>query len=336
MSVYLWNVCPLGNEVEVKMFSATGWSFEESILKGRSISLMVSPDRKCSYYILKRFEFDHGRQCMSVVVENVQSAKRYIITKGSFEKMASLCRPDTVPIDFVERGKENAMQGGYVLGIARRELFESECPKGDFSALEVLPRDSVESAHSLELLSLLIFRNEPKEESRDAIVHLRRGCVRPVMITGDNAQCGQYICRSCELLDSSSHILLAELNKDTNEISWNFMGGEGASFASSSHHLTSSNRSNKNPSFTGFNTKKTTEEVLSASLSGQLHAADGNVIELAVTGNDTLNILSGKGHLRKLLVHIRMFARMSPEHKSFIVRMFKDAGYTVVYFRPYL
>jgi hypothetical protein len=80
---------------------------------------------------------------------------RYIITKGSFEKMAELCRPDSVPRDFVSQGRENAMQGGYVLGLARRELPPGLTPAG----LEALGREAVEAVHTLELLALLIFRN---------------------------------------------------------------------------------------------------------------------------------------------------------------------------------
>ena len=303
------------------MFSATGWTLQPG-QGDEGVPSVTSPDGLTSFKILKRFEFDHGKQCMSVIVESAQTEERYIITKGSFEKMAILCRPDTVPADFVVQGKENAMQGGYVLGIARREL------SGDWTTLS---RDEVEAVHTLELQGLLIFRNEPKVESHDAIMQLRKGHVRPVMITGDNAQCGQYICRSCELIDPEAHILLAELDRETEEVSWSFMGGEGAAFSSSSHHLATSQRSTGRcvPSFQGNNTTKTTEDVVQSAEARRMRAADGYRIELAVTGNDTLRVLEEKGHLSPLLTHIRMFSRMSPENKTFIIHKFRDAGFTV-------
>jgi hypothetical protein len=118
------HTCHTGNEVEVKMFSATGWTLEKGVLPPpaadtdtgaltdtpaaspaadsaallyapapapapgpgsapgsaapvpTSVTVVVSPDRRVSYRVLRRFEFDHGRQCMSVVVESVQTGKR--------------------------------------------------------------------------------------------------------------------------------------------------------------------------------------------------------------------------------------------------------------------
>ena len=44
-----------------------------------------------------------------------------------------------------------------------------------------------------------------------AILDLREGDVRPVMITGDNAHCGHYIAKNCGMLDPDSTVLLSEV-----------------------------------------------------------------------------------------------------------------------------
>ena len=49
-----------------------------------------------------------------------------------------------------------------------------------------MSRDAVEQ--DLAFLGLIVFRNELKPDSRDAILALKKGYVRPVMVTGDNAQ----------------------------------------------------------------------------------------------------------------------------------------------------
>ena len=55
-----------------------------------------------------------------------------------------------------------------------------------------LSRDAVEQ--DLAFLGLIVFRNELKPDSRDAILALKKGYVRPVMVTGDNAQASSFRC----------------------------------------------------------------------------------------------------------------------------------------------
>ncbi|POM63022.1 P-type ATPase (P-ATPase) Superfamily [Phytophthora palmivora] len=57
---------------------------------------------------------------------------------------------------------------------------------------------------SLSLLGLILFRNELKDHTADAIAKLKAGDIRTVMITGDNAMCGCYIARQRGMASSSS------------------------------------------------------------------------------------------------------------------------------------
>ena len=58
--------------------------------------------------------------------------------------------------------------------------------------MAALSRDAVEQ--DLAFLGLIVFRNELKPDSRDAILALKKGYVRPVMVTGDNAQASNFQC----------------------------------------------------------------------------------------------------------------------------------------------
>jgi magnesium-transporting ATPase (P-type) len=60
-----------------------------------------------------------------------------------------------------------------------------------------------------------------------------------------------------------------------------------------------------------------------------IQAEDGNRVELAIAGNDVLEKLISSNHLVAMLPHIRIFARMSPESKTSIIRTFRSVGYTV-------
>ncbi|TDH64807.1 uncharacterized protein CCR75_006636 [Bremia lactucae] len=72
-------------------------------------------------------------------------------------------------------------------------------------------RDAAE--HSLTLAGLLMFRNEIKEDSREAILTLKKGDIRPVMITGDNAMTGYYIARAGGLVDEGAQIILGDRDR---------------------------------------------------------------------------------------------------------------------------
>lgn len=45
-----------------------------------------------------------------------------------------------------------------------------------------------------------------------------------MMITGDNAQCGFYIARSCAMLSDGVGILLGEMDKASGQVTWKQMG----------------------------------------------------------------------------------------------------------------
>lgn len=53
-----------------------------------------------------------------------------------------------------------------------------------------------------------------QDDTGQAISSLKAGDVRPVMITGDNAECGNYIASKCGMLNPDSRVLLGKLGDD--------------------------------------------------------------------------------------------------------------------------
>lgn len=331
----------VGNQVEVNMFTATEWE-----LNDRTSDVSVtSPDKKTSIDLVKRFEFDHGKQLMSVVVEEKVASKKLdtnytVYTKGSFEKVLNLCDPKSVPDDYTKRAKHYAMQGGYVLAIATRQ-YKKDGP---------MLRENIEEVEQFQLIGLIMFRNEPKPEAKGAIIELKEGDCRPVMITGDNAQCGKYISHECGLIGANDDILLCEQNRRTKKLEWVFMSDESdkpqkytteeviTAIQSYDPLQTANNEEMKklmSPDSCEYLVSKTkkshvsqygysTVELEGVTNDDKKQHLTGN-LELAVTGNDALQYLQDSEDWEKLLFNIRIYARMSPESKIAAVTKYRNA-----------
>lgn len=318
----------VGNEVEVKMLEATQWRLVEELVvdaNGRETvrSIVESPDRQHALEILKRFEFDHTRASMSVVVEEMHTRRRFVFCKGSYEKLQEICGAHTLPLDYSQCAERLAKDGCYVLGLGVKEL-----PKAAISLdleealslsytssiktpatqqqqqqqhLDTMARDDMEK--DLSLLGLLLFQNELKDDSADVIAKLKEGDIRVVMITGDNAMTGCYIARHSGMVRPGARVVLGEI------LVVNDHGARGLVWRD----------------------VDTMEIVPSrdvfdmAELSGKHAQHEHDRWELAVTGA-AFNYLRKMGELPKLLFHIRIFSRMTPVEKADCVAEMMAAG----------
>ena len=75
---------------------------------------------------MARFEFDHRRMSMSVLVRDSSDGAGYVYCKGSYEKVLALSRPASRPHDFTQRAEGLAKEGCYVLGLCWRKLKPEE------------------------------------------------------------------------------------------------------------------------------------------------------------------------------------------------------------------
>ena len=100
-----------GDPLDVKMFEATGWNFEDSNEVNLERGAVVCPfeSEKRSYFkenekvlILKKFEFIPQLQRMSVIVKDEMEENNRVYVKGSPEILKDLCLPETIPNDFQE------------------------------------------------------------------------------------------------------------------------------------------------------------------------------------------------------------------------------------------
>ena len=188
----------VGNQVEVKMFSSTNFELIEQ--PGQQPLVRNAAGQVLR--LMKRFEFDHSTMTMSVIATDDQSGESFVFCKGAPERLCERCVPESVPPEYDTTQAAHATAGCYVLAMAvrRRGVMRP-------AAIAEMSREDAEVG--LSLLGLVLFRNELKDDSRQAILDLREGDVRCVMITGDNAQCKYTIHPSvaCDYMDGSDGLL---------------------------------------------------------------------------------------------------------------------------------
>ncbi|XP_017688937.1 PREDICTED: probable cation-transporting ATPase 13A2 isoform X2 [Lepidothrix coronata] len=211
----------VGDPVDLKMLESTGWRLEmmeeeEGELLafqqfGMKVLAVVKPppeeeqprDRKhqSPLGILRRFPFSSSFQRMSVLVKLPGEATAHVYVKGAPEMVASLCRKETVPLDFSQMLRHYTTDGFRVLGLAGKALGTV----ATFEEALQLPRDSVES--SLSFLGFLVMKNVLKPESAPVIQLLRNANIRPVMVTGDNMLTALNVARGCRMVEPRERLI---------------------------------------------------------------------------------------------------------------------------------
>ncbi|CAJ1416427.1 unnamed protein product [Effrenium voratum] len=144
---------------------------------------MTSPDGEV-LSIVRELEFDHHSMTSGAVVRDNRTRHLEVFIKGSYEKIKALAMPQTVPANYDQVTMQCAKQNYYTLGISYKDLG----PNITDDQVRSMPREQLE--HDVSVCGLLLFRNEMKADSPDAIQSLKEGSVRSVICTGDNATQG--------------------------------------------------------------------------------------------------------------------------------------------------
>jgi cation-transporting ATPase 13A3/4/5 len=193
----------VGNFVDVEMFKSTNANID------RNLSSVIHPEgTHLTIKITRRFEFSHSHAYMSAVCTDNKSEESYIFLKGSYEKILGLVQSSSVPKDFVQQAKKHASEGFYIIAIAGK-VIPTKIAEDQNIKREELEKD-------VDLIGLLLFRNELKEDTPTALAHLREGGCRNVMITGDHQNTALFIAKAAGMLRDNDNgiapkVIMAEL-----------------------------------------------------------------------------------------------------------------------------
>ncbi|KAF4677241.1 hypothetical protein FOZ60_017456 [Perkinsus olseni] len=205
----------VGNNVEVSMFTTTGWSLPNPGEEG-SDNVITSPKGQHKLKVLKKLDFDHNRMTSGSVVRDLSTGEAIVIIKGSYERVAAITLPETIPADYVEVSEACASDNYYTLAMASKTLDDSLTGEQIIS----VRRDFLELG--LSMCGLLLFRNEMKPDSPAAMKALSAGSIRGVMCTGDNVLTGISIAKECGIIEATTRgrVLLGDFDEKADELVW--------------------------------------------------------------------------------------------------------------------
>ncbi|TRZ02445.1 hypothetical protein DNTS_030275 [Danionella cerebrum] len=307
----------LGDPLELKMIESTGWALTEpgdetglDVEFGRNRVLAVMrpsaselPSREDAnavhlpVAIVRRFPFSSSIQRMSVVTVAPAGASPVVFLKGAPEMVASLCLKESVPSLFSATLREYASQGFRVLGFAYKYLAK-EIDLGSVERVEV--------EKNMNFLGLLVMKNQVKPESAEVIHTLKLAQLRTVMVTGDNILTAVNVAQACGMVASHDKVLFVHASPPAGSSlpSLQFHQGDGAAAVVN------------------------TQEAID--IPSQSLYQNGAGYHFAINGMSFAALCDYfPEYLPKVLMRGTVYARMTPDQKTQLVKALQKLNYRV-------
>ncbi|XP_062439242.1 polyamine-transporting ATPase 13A3 isoform X2 [Rhea pennata] len=323
-----------GDPLDLKMFEAIGWILEEATeeetaLHNRIMPTVVRPSKQpfpeskqatnqemelfelsTSYEIgiVRQFPFSSVLQRMCVITRVLGEKRMDAYMKGAPEVIASLCKQETVPVDFESVLEEYTKQGFRVIALAHRKL-ES---KLTWHKVQTINRDAIES--SMDFMGLIIMQNKLKQETPAVLEDLHKANIRTVMVTGDNMLTAISVARDCGMILPQDKVIIAEAlppkDGQAARINWHY-ADTLAKCTSSSPAINS-------------------EDIPVKLVHESLEDLQMTKYHFAMNGKSFAVILEHFQDLvPKLVLHGTVFARMAPDQKTQLVEALQNVDYYV-------
>ncbi|XP_023381323.1 probable cation-transporting ATPase 13A3 [Pteropus vampyrus] len=322
-----------GDPLDLKMFEAIGWILEEATeeetaLHNRIMPTVVRPpkqllpestpagDQEMELFelpaiyeigIVRQFPFSSALQRMSVVARVLGDKKMDAYMKGAPEVIASLCKPETVPVDFEKVLEDYTKQGFRVIALAHRKL-ES---KLTWHKVQNISRDAIEN--NMDFMGLIIMQNKLKQETPAVLEDLHKANIRTVMVTGDNMLTAVSVARDCGMILPQDKVIIAEAlpPKDGKVAKINWHYADTITQCSNSSAIES-------------------EAIPIKLAQDSLEDLQVTRYHFAMNGKSFSVILEHFQDLvPKLMLHGTVFARMAPDQKTQLVEALQNVDYFV-------
>ena len=182
-------------------------NIDEAVIK-RGLENNLGPLQD-TYKKIDEIPFDFTRRRLSVVVSDGQ--KKQLITKGAVEEILSIC----TMVDY--KGEVSPITNAIKDNIKRmtKELNKdglrvvAVCQKNDIASISSF---KVEDEKNMVLLGFIGFLDPPKESAKASIKRLNQAGIRVIVLTGDNAEVTQSICKKVGI-NTSRIILGSQIDK---------------------------------------------------------------------------------------------------------------------------
>uniref|UniRef100_A0A8B9FHS4 ATPase 13A3 n=1 Tax=Amazona collaria TaxID=241587 RepID=A0A8B9FHS4_9PSIT len=210
-----------GDPLDLKMFEAIGWVTTEHYSLRAAIQPVLYPPSGPPIKLMSlqlrekdvmgdsvkgftQFPFSSVLQRMCVIARVLGEKRMDAYMKGAPEVIASLCKQETVPVDFECVLEEYTKQGFRVIALAHRKL-ES---KLTWHKVQTINRDAIES--NMDFMGLIIMQNKLKQETPAVLEDLHKANIRTVMVTGDNMLTAISVARDCGMILPQDKVIIAE------------------------------------------------------------------------------------------------------------------------------
>ncbi|KAJ2941027.1 hypothetical protein O0L34_g13157 [Tuta absoluta] len=209
-----------GDPLDLKMFESTRWTLEEpDVPESANYEILtptiVKPKKTANINvddihmplelgIVRSQQFVSSLQRSSVVVRVLGEDILRVYCKGAPEKIASLCRTETVPDNLNEVLSSYAEKGYRVIALSTRVMETT------MKQLRTMTREEIEI--DLEFLGLVILENRLKAATTDIIRELKEANIHVVMITGDNVHTAVSVAKECGILAVGERVV--QINVD--------------------------------------------------------------------------------------------------------------------------
>ncbi|XP_060931280.1 cation-transporting ATPase 13A2 isoform X2 [Limanda limanda] len=305
---------PIGDPLELKMVESTDWTLEESegdekvldaefggykvlgVMRPPTLQLQAQGTSTSeAVALVQRFPFSSALQRMSVVTVVGGGHSAFAFIKGSPEMVVSLCRAETVPEQFSSQLRSFSSEGLRVLALGYKPLDDNTDPS-------TIKREEVEK--DVQFLGFLMMKNLVKPDSAIAINILRQAHLRSVMVTGDNILTAVNVAKSCRMVGSDERVIFVNATPLT---------------AQSMPTL----------KFTLEEDVTTVSEISVEINTWGLHQG-GSGYHLAINGKSFAALRDHfPEYLPKVLMRTTVFARMTPDQKTHLVKELQNLDYRV-------
>lgn len=214
----------IGDPLDIKMYEATKWIFEENDQHKydpmvNAIVRTPGPDtakftddlgsgetqNKREVAIIRRFEFLSKLQRMSAVVKDMNEAEFKLHLKGSPEKVRELCHPSTIPDNFHSVLEKYTQDGYRVLAVGSKNIGT------DYKSIMAAKREDLE--YDFTFIGFLIMENKLKPVTTNIIDMLHGAQIKTIMVTGDNVLTAISVARQCHIVGQNQRIFLGDMSE---------------------------------------------------------------------------------------------------------------------------
>ncbi|KAL4487111.1 hypothetical protein ABPG72_001563 [Tetrahymena utriculariae] len=225
-SLMLYKGKNAGDPLDVEMFENSGSDLIEEDsnpqkqINGNKViseislkSFSQNQDDKEVISVLKRFQFESEVERMSSLIS--YENQTYLVTKGSPEKVKTICLPNTIPKSFDSQLQKYTQEGYRVIALCYKPVQDSEidCTK-----------ERLFYEHSLIFTGFLVFENKLKPETIPHIKLLLEKKVQIHMVTGDNPLTSLSVAKQCDILDKTQKIGVLDVVTENGQTSSSFDG----------------------------------------------------------------------------------------------------------------